>query len=300
MKPTIKTNLVIKFLAFNLILFSTVNLALAQQRPLQNIRRVTVTNQYVLEKGNKTDKFWAVYQEMYDSLGRLHTEINSDFSDHYPHNFIWNTFKGKQVIKKEFFENEKLHLLKEYTYNKDSLISMEIIRLVKPGDTSVYLTLTYKYNQLNKPILIEAKTPNAKIAYTSKSTYDFKGTELTRKVKALNGFIPFDSIITMNCKPSYDSIGRLIGNQLTIVKADKRLTASHYGYKYDKKGNIIETAIRDEKGKLIYREERIYEAGRNRLQQIKQYDSSNNLVKWLAKRYEIYRTNDLRIREIDY
>lgn len=300
MRPTIKTNLGIKFLAFNLILFSTVNLALAQQRPQQNIRRITVTNQYVLENGNKTSKFWAVYQEMYDSLGRLHTEINSDFPDHFPHNFIWNTFNGKQVVKKEFFENEKLHLVKEYTYNKDSLISKEIISLIKPSDTTVYLTLTYKYNQLNKPIQIEAKTLNAKIAYTSKSTYDLKGTELTRKVKVLNGFVPFDSIITLNCKPSYDSIGRLIGNQLSIVKAGKRLVTSQLSYKYDKKSNIVETATRNEKGKLIHREERVYEAGRNRLQQIKQYDSNNNLIKWLEKRYEIYRTNDLLIREIDY
>jgi hypothetical protein len=276
------------------------NIAIAQKRLPQNIRRITVTNQYVFENGNKTNKFWAVYQEMFDSTGRLHTEIDLNFPDHYPHNFIWHSYKGQQRIKTEIFENEKLRLVKEFFYNRDSLIAQEIVKSVKPGDTSLYLTLKYKYNKSKKPVQIDAKLATGKTAYSSKSTYDLNGTEITRNVKVSKGYYPEDSILKMSCKPKYDSIGRLIQNRITITKSDKKHSAKLLSYSYDKKNNITGITFQDSKGNLISREERVFQENRNRLQQIKYYDSNNNLIKWLAKRYEIYRTNDLRFMEIEY
>lgn len=300
MKSNIKTTINLRLLASTILIITMFNLSLAQQRPQQNIRRITVTNKYVLENGKKTSKFWAVYQEMFDSLGRLHTEVDWDFTDHNPHGYIWHTYVGKQRIKTAIFKDEKLQTIKEYVYNRDSLVSQEVIKKVKPGDTSVYLSLTYKYNQFKKPIQIDAKAPNSKTVYTTKSTYDLKGTELTRKVKVKTGYIPIDSIISLISKPSYDSIGRLIKNPVTIVYVDNSKIFKDYNYTYDKKNNITGISILNDKGKLVSREERIYDPNRNRLQQIKYYDSNNNLIKWLAKRYEIYRTSDTRIGEIDY
>ncbi len=284
-------------LLFTLIVCS---IAKAQQRSPQNIRRITVTSQYLLEKGDKTDKYWTIYQEIYDSLGRLHTEIEYDFKDHYPHNYKWHTFKGKQLVKTDIFENEKLKMVKSYTYTKDSLVSQEAIKFVKPGDTSLYITLLYNYDRLRKPISIEAKGIDGKNAYKTKSVYDNYGTELSRAVSIKKGYSPLDSIIKLSSKPRYDSIGRLVENIVSIVKTNGAKTTISTKYKYDAKNNIIEVSHFDKKGKQISREERIYQPSRNRLIYLKYYSSENEIIKWLEKRYEIYRTNNRRAKEIDY
>lgn len=295
-----KSNLFKSIIVMLFVLVVT-SVTFAQTRPPQNIRRVTVTNQYVLENGQKTNKIWAVYQEIYDSLGRLHTEIAYDINDHYPHNYKWHTYAGMQKIKTEVYENEKLKAIKEYKYSQDSLLLREIIRVVKPGDTSLYLTLNFKYNPQRKPVQIEAKTPIGKIAYTTMFTYDSKGTELSRRVKVKSEITPFDSILIMNCKPHYDSVGRLISNLINVTKCNKKREILDIKYTHDKNNNTTGISIRNEKGKLISREERIFqEDKRKRIQQIKYYDSNDNLIKWLAMRYEIYRTADLRLREIEY
>ena len=300
MKPKTDHSYCFKFLALSLLTLATSSLAIAQTRPPQNIRRVTVTSQYVFENGKKTDKFWAIYQEIYDSLGRLHTEIEWDFTDHYPHNYIWHTFMGMQKVKSEIFKNEKLQMIKEFTYNRDSLISQEIIKMVKPGDTSTYMLLSYSYNQLRNPILIEAKTKEGKSAYKIKSTYDAKGTEVKRSVKVKSNIFPLDSIVKLTSNPLYDSLGRLSKNIVSIIRVDKTATIKDFRYSYDSKNNITGIAILDSKGKQISREERIFQPSRNRLVMIKRYDSSDKLIIWLEKRFEIYRNKDRRQREIDY
>ncbi|HPX04356.1 MAG TPA: hypothetical protein PLC17_00350, partial [Tenuifilaceae bacterium] len=55
------------------------------QREPQDVRRVIVTSSYVIENGQRTSKFFATKQEIYDSLGRMHTEIFYN-NDHYPQN----------------------------------------------------------------------------------------------------------------------------------------------------------------------------------------------------------------------
>lgn len=272
----------------------------AQQRPPQNIRRITVTSQYLLENGNKTDKYWTVYQEIYDSIGRLHTEIEYDFKDHYPHNYNWHTFNGKQLIKSDFFENEKLKIVKNYSYTRDSLVDQEIIKFVKSGDTSLYIKLSYKYNKLRQPIGVEATGINEKNAYKSKSVYDSNGNEISRSVSIKKGYSPLDSIIKLSCEPSYDSIGRLVENKVSSVKTNGIKTNISIKYKYDKENNIIEISHFNKNGKQISREERIFQPSRNRLIYIKYYNSEDHLIKWLEKRYEIYRTENRRAREIDY
>jgi len=272
----------------------------SQKRPPQDVRRVTVTNQYVLENGKKTGMFYSAYQEIYDSLGRLHTLIEYDKNDHYPHNYTWYSFDGKLIKRSERFENEKLRLVQDFTYNTSNLINQEIIKFVKSGDTTVYAILKYVYNQFNKPIQIEAKGANGKIAFKSKSTYDSKGTELTRLVNIKKGYSPLDSIIELACKPKYDSIGRLTENLISVTKVNKSKITQTIKYSYDKKNNIIGITYLDKNGKQINREERLFQESRNRLMILKYYDSDDNLVMWLEKRYEIYRTKDRRTHEIDY
>jgi len=301
MNSKINTSRSFKYTALLLLAISISNFAIAQKRVPQNVRWVTITSQNVLDNGTRTDKSWVLYQEIYDSLRRLHTEVDWDFADHQMHKYVWHTFNGKQRVKTEIFENQKLQVIKEFRYNKDSLISQEIIKSVKPGDTSLYLTLKYSYNQQKKPIKIDARTENDKRAYTSMSKYDMWGTELNRKVRVKVGYAPPDSTLTMTSKPLYDSIGRLVRNLSTIVMVDKKKSVRDIKYTYDKNNNIVGISIRDEKGKLIGREERIFlKDRRNRLLEIKYYDTNDKLVRWLTYRYEIYHTSDRLNREIDY
>lgn len=284
-----------------LLVFSLLLLCLnsfSQRLPL-DVRRVIVTNKYVLKDGKNTNVFFPIYQEIFDSLGRLHTEIDFDFPDRYPHNYKWHTFKGKQIVKTEVFENEKLKFVKSFTYTQDSLISTEIDRSIGINDT-VILTLSYKYNTQKKPILIEAKTIQNKIAYTVKSKYDSNGSEISRSVKMVKGYCPFDSILKLTNKPKYDSLNRLISNVVSIEKMNKKKGIRSIQYSYDNKNNLIQMRQLDKNGKQISREERIYQEKRNRLMSIKYYNASDSLVMWLAKRYEIYKTKNRTEQVIDY
>jgi len=276
------------------------NQVLAQNRPPQNIRRIIVTNQYVFENGQKTSKFWAIYQEMFDSLGRLHTEIEFDFIDHNPHNYIWHTFNGKLKVKTESFKNEKLQTIEEFAYNKDSLLVKRVVKKVNPNDTSIFFTLIYKYDSKRNPIEVSAKTVDGKTAFVSKSTYDVKGKELTRKVSVKKNLFPQDSILKLASIPVYDSIGRLVSERLTINRVDKPTAQKSFKYTYDASNNQIGLVELDEHGKQVRREERAYQQNKHRLSQVKYFDANDVLVKVIAKRYEIYSTNDQKVRELEY
>ena len=272
----------------------------SQNRPPQDIRKVTVTLRYVLENGKKTENYWAVYQEIYDSLGRLHTEIEYDFNDHYPHNYTWHYFAEKQKVKTDFFRNEKLAEIHTYSYNADSLLIKNTIQRVTARDTSVYLVISFKYNDMKKPVLTEALTGKGKLAYRSSSKFDLSGTEISRKVKVKAGFSPLDSLTRIIRIPFYDSLNRLVSEKITITDLFKNKTTTVITYSYNKKGDLSEIIRKDINGNLISREERLYQELRNRLGQIKYYDQNNVLVKHLVKRYEIYKTKDRRERIIDY
>ncbi|RPH32368.1 MAG: hypothetical protein EHM93_09400 [Bacteroidales bacterium] len=272
----------------------------AQNRTPQDIRRVTVTFQYAVEKGKRTDMVYPIYQEIFDSLGRCHTEIEWSLTDHYPHNYYWNSFKGKQKVISEFYLNEKLNTIEEFTYNKDSLLAMRVVKKVSPTDTTISLTFIYKYDSNRNPIEISAKSRDGKTAYVSKSTFNIKGKELTRKVKIKKNFSPQDSIVNLVSVPVYDSIGRLAREQLTIKKFDKTTVIRTINYSYDRNNNQIGVLVLNEKGKQVSREVREYQYSRNRLSLINHYDSNDVLVKFNTKRYEIYRTKDRKVREIEY
>ena len=271
----------------------------SQKRPLQTIRRVTVTNQYVFENGKQTNKYVAVYQEIYDSLDRLHTEIEYGIKDFYPHNYIWHTFNGTQKVKTEYYKNEKLESIEEFSYNTDNLISKKVVKKVSPGDTSILYIISYKYESKKNKIEENATTTEGKLAYSSKSTYNDKGKELTRKVRVKKNLFPQDSILKLVDTPVYDSVGRLIAEKISFNKVNKVNIQKNFKYSYDKKNNQVGLLELDLNGKQIRREERFYNFSRNRLSSIKYFNSDDVLVNMIAKRYEIYHTNDRRVREID-
>lgn len=300
MKSNTNSLLYIKLLVALFCLFATSNLVIAQTRPPQNIRRVTVTTQYVVIDGKYKSDSYAINQEIFDSLGRCHTEVDYGFIDHYPHNYRWHTFNGKQRVKTEVFRDEKLQAIEEFTYNADSLLIKKVIKRITPSDTSILYTLNYKYDSNLNPIEITAKTLKGKTAYVSKSTYNNKGKELTRKVKIKRSDYPQDSILKILSVPIYDSIGRLVSDRITITMANKTTSQKNFMYSYDKNNNQISLLEVDANGKQIQREEREYKQSRGLLSLIRYYNSNDILVKMIGKRYEIYRTNNRRVREIDY
>lgn len=299
MKTKINTSFSIKLLVTLLLTSTCVIFVSAQQRPQQNVRRVTVTSRYVFVNGKKTDKYQPIYQEMFDSLGRLHTEIEYDFIDQYPHRYILHSYKGKQRIKTETFKDNKLLTVESFTYDNDSYLIQKTLKKVNQSDTAIYI-LNYKYDFNKKPVEITAKTADGSVAYVSKSTFDNKGKELTRKVKVKKNFYPQDSILKLTCIPSYDSLGRLISERLTIDKVGKTNVIRGFKYSYDKENNQVLVVELDANGKQIHREEKGFQPRKNRISWIKYFDANDILVKMTGTRYDFYPTNDTRIRETDY
>lgn len=300
MNRYLKTSSRFKYVLSFLFIFIFSHIAIAQNRPPLDIRRVTVTNRFEIKDGKNAGQAWPVYQEIYDSLGRRHSEIEFKFQSSYPYKFRWHTFIGQSIVKSEIFEYEKLLMIKEFTYNSDNLVLQETIKMVKPADTSIYMIINYQYDKQNKPVLIEAKTKQGKKAYRLKSTFDSKGNEVSRVVDVKLGYFPLDSIIKLTSKPIYDSIGRLKSNLVSTTRVGNKTTIYSYNYQYDKRNNVIGITILNNQGSQISREQRFYEESRNRIAQYKFFDSNDMLTVFLGLRYEIYRTKGHKIRELDY
>lgn len=299
MELNLKTKLFCKYLALLLVSVTIHNSALAQKRPQQNIKRVTVTNRYVFENGKKTDEYWPVYQEMFDSLGRLHTEIEYDFADHYPHNYILHSFEGKQMVNSETYKDGNLQTIETITYSRDNLIAQKVYKKINQSDTSIVYILNFKYNIKRNPIEVSAKTAERKTAYVSKSTFDDKGKELTRNVRVSRNYYPQDSVLKLICVPVYDSLGRVISEHLTINKVGGYTLHKSFKYSYDKSNNQIGIIELDKNGKQIHREEKGYKPNR-KISWVKYFDANDVLIRMIGIRYDIYPTNDTRFKEIEY
>ena len=267
------------------------------QREPQNVYRVTVKSRYVLENGQRTKDYFAIGQHIFDSLGRLHTEIDYDWETHYPNNYRWHYFSGKTKTKTDFFEKEKLARIEEYKVNEKGNVKEVSVKTVTPADTSFALKVEYSYNPdgtIQKAVGYNSK---GKKGFTCKYMYDARGTEINRKVKGKKA-IPLDSILFLARVPLYDSAGRVAEETLTVEKVGKGKTTIKQKFLYDLNGNITHFQKFDGNGNLVLRKEYTYRKD-NRIQQMKKFDSNDSLIDWLAWRYEIYKTNDRRQRVLE-
>ena len=73
-----------KLIITTLCLVVICNFAFAQKRLPQNVRRVIVTVEYPVIDGRYKMNESVVKQEIFDSLGRCHSEIDWSPVDHYP------------------------------------------------------------------------------------------------------------------------------------------------------------------------------------------------------------------------
>ncbi len=283
---------------FILLMLLTPNLLFAQNRPLQDIRRVIVTSQYEIKDGKRTGVSMAVKQEIKDSLDRVHTILNRDYTTQRITSHTWHTFNGKQIVRTDEFANERLKYYKLFTYTSDSLIDTETIYMVNSVDTAFYVKLQYKYKN-RKPVQVNAVDSKGKSAYSSKSVFDINGTEISRKVKVKKAFAPLDSIIERTISPLYDSTGRVLSETIKIKFVDGKAQIQKFNYGYNKLGLLTSIEELDEKGSLMYK--KTLEYNEKRIPKfISIYNASNVLVGYYAKRYELYPTRDRRNQVIEY
>lgn len=274
------------------------NSLFAQNRPLQDIRRVIVTSKYEIKDGKRTGVSMAVRQEIKDSMDRVHTILIRDYTTQRITSHTWHTFIGKQVVRTDEFVNEKLMYYKLFTYTSDSLIDTETIYMVSPNDTALYVKLKYKYKN-RKPVQVNAVDSKGKSAYSTKSVFDINGTEITRKVKVKKTFAPIDSVIERAVSPVYDSVGRISSETIKVKLVGGKGVTQKFNYGYNKLGLLTNIEEFDEKGNLMYKKTLEYN-DKKMLKFISVYNANNGLIEYYAKRYELYPTRDRRNQIIEY
>lgn len=280
-----------------IVLFS--NYLLAQNRPPQDVRRVIVTVKYEIKNGRRTNNSMVVKQEIKDSLDRIHTILNRDYTTQQVVSHTLHTFNGKQIVRTDEFVNEKLKYYKLFTYNADSTIATESIYMVNPTDTALYIKLTYKYNNFRKPIQINATDLKGKKAFQAKSVYDAKGTEVKRTVKVKKNYVPLDSVISLVNVPVYDSVGRISAEVFTCKYSNGKTVTESLRYGYDKVGLLSSIETLDAAGKTITKKTLEYN-NKGMLKIISVFNGNNVLIENFAKRYELYPTRDRRNQIIEY
>ncbi|BDX37509.1 hypothetical protein CYCD_08640 [Tenuifilaceae bacterium CYCD] len=286
------------FILFLAIVLSS-NYLLAQNRPPQDVRRVIVTSKYEIKNGQRTSKSMAVKQEIKDSLDRVHTILNRDYTTQQVISHTWHTFNGKQIVRTDEFANEKLKYYKLFTYNADSTIATESIYMVNPTDTALYIKLTYKYNNFRKPIQINATDLKGKKAFQTKSVYNAKGTEVKRTVKLKKNYVPLDSVISLVNVPVYDSVGRISAEVITRKFSNGKTLTESFRYGYDKAGLLSSVETLDGTGKTLTKKTLEYN-NKGMLKFISVFDANNTLTEYYANRYELYPTRDRRNQIIEY
>ena len=264
-----------------------------------NVYRVTVTSRYVIENGERTNQFNAVNQEIYDSLGRLHTDIDFDWETRYPNNYRWHFYDSMLLVRTEHYIDENLDRRVVYEYNRDTLVSVELHYRQQGEDILLVKVVNYSYNKQGLPERTGALNSSGRRLFRVRSSFDEAGTEIRRRVSGRRGE-PEDGIRRMDREAEYDSLGLLVYEKVQLRMSDRSRKEYTRRYQYDGRGNLIEKLEMDQNGDQVRRIEYGWQQNRNRLAQIRYYDGEGNLEKFLAKRYEIYRTTDRRQRVIDY
>lgn len=273
--------------------------ALSQGVRPGNVYRVTVTSRYVLEDGELTSQFYAINQEIYDSLGRLHTEVDYDWETHYPNNYRWHFFDSLLLVRTEHYINEQLDRRVVFKYDEDSLVTEEVHYRLSGSDTLLNKRLIYFYDRNGRVVRTDALNSGGRRLYRARYSYDHRGTETRRRVRGRRGDHE-DNIARLDRESEYDSLEMLASETVRLRMSDRSRDQYTRKYRYDEQQNIIGLIELDDKGNQVMRIEYAWQPQRNRLQRIIYFDEKDNIEKYIAKRYEIYRTSDRRQRVIDY
>lgn len=290
----IRRNIVLGFFA---LLLNQANPLMAQMELPQNIYRVTVNSRYVIENHSRTSKFYAIGQLISDSLGRLHREIDYDWETHIPKHYRWNYFNGLQKVRTEFYMDEELQAIKDWSYNSDSSLNSISLFTTQWGDTLLSVKEVYAYNP--NGTLKEARGYNArgKRRYKTKYKFDEQGNEVYRKIRGKK-LLPPDSITFLQKSIEYDSLNRISTKTIHKTVAHKKEVTRTYAYTYNEKGLVTQKVTMDSHGTVMSREKYTYRRD-DRIHLMEVLDGNDNLVDYQAWRYEIYKTADRRHRVLE-
>ncbi len=272
-------------------------LLFGQAREPQNIYRNKVLSRYVVENGVRTAKFFAIAQEISDSLGRLHTEIFYDWETRYPNNYRWHYFDGLTKYKTDFFENEKLAKIEEYKWLANGKLEQLTVKRVKDDVQELIVREVYTYNPNGTIKQATGFGKDGKQGYKATYTFDANGTEILRKVKGKK-LTPADSIMFLQRTPKYNEKGWIIEETIVVDKVGKGRSTTRNTYTYDDNKNVTEHYSYDGSGRLLFRKQFQYLKD-NRLKMINIYNDKNVIVDCLSWRYEIYKSEDRRHRILE-
>ena len=263
----------------------------------QNIYRVTVNSRYVIEKNQRTSTFFAIRQQISDSLGRLHREIDYDWETHAPNTYRWHYFNGLQKVKTDFFAQAQLRHIEEYAFDAEQNLVSITLHTVTPGDTVLTVKEVYTLNPNGQAIKASGYDAKGKRRYKTSYKYDAQGNEIYRKVKGKR-LLPPDSITFMQREIEYDSLNRIVSDRVSKTVAGKPQPTKTCLYSYNDKGLVAQKVIMDSAGAVLQKEVYAYQSSQ-RIQRKEVFDAQGNLIDYQAWRYEIYKTPDRRHRTLE-
>ncbi len=284
------------FLAM-LTLFFLAQLKVVGQVKPQNIYRVSVSSWYKVDDGKRTTSYFTLSQHISDSLGRLHTEVFWDRKTQNPLDIRWHFFTGKVKMKTFFLNNSGVYRIEEYGYSSTGNINRISFKSVANGDTLLLQNHILKFEPTGKLIKTEVFDSRGKRGYVASHKFDANTVEIERKVKGKK-LVPIDSILSLHRLPQYDSLNRMVGEDVRIVKHGNRRENYIKKYRYDNKDRLIEVALMGENGLVQERKEYTYRND-GRLWQVQIYNANGELIDFVAWRYELYKTNDRRERILE-
>jgi hypothetical protein len=248
----------------------------------QNVYRVVITSQYVLEDGERTGEFFSINQKISDSLGRRHTEIDFNPETRYPGNYRWHYFDNMLKVRTDFFINEKINRRIVYQYNTIGLVSSEMHYGFENNEPVLVRVVEFSYNLSGLPEKAEVFGPSGKRLYRVISSYDRNGSEIRRRVKGRRE-VPDDNIMRLDREPEYDITGMLVSETLRLRMSDRTSSGYTRKYQYDERGNITGKLELDDVGKQVLRTEYVWQQNRDRLTRVIHYDGNDRLERYIAK-----------------
>lgn len=284
------------FLAI-LSLFFVAQIKVVGQVKPQNIYRVSVSSWYKVDDGKRTTSYFTLSQHISDSLGRLHTEVFWDRKTQNPLDIRWHFFTGKVKMKTFFLNNSGVYRIEEYGYSGTGNINRISFKSVANGDTLLLQNHILKFEPTGKLIKTEVFDSRGKRGYVASHKFDANNVEIERKVKGKK-LVPIDSILSLHRLPQYDSLNRMVGEDVRIIKHGNRRENYIKKYRYDYKDRLIEVALMGENGLVRERKEYTYRND-GRLWQEQIYNTNGELIDFVAWRYELYKTNDRRERILE-
>lgn len=270
---------------------------LAGQVKPQNVYRVSVSSWYKIEDGKRTPSYFTLSQHIYDSLGRLHTEVFWDRETQKPTEIRWHFFSDKAKMKTFFLNEKAVYRIEEYIYDNLNRVNRVTYKNVINSDTLVQQVQVRKFDAAGKLTKTEIYDPKGKRGCVVSHRFDGNNTETERRVKGKK-IVPADSVLLLSRNVSYDSLNRIVREDVKITKHGNRHENYSRTYRYNPGGNLAEELVYGGSNDLKLRKEYTYRND-GRLWQVHHYNAQGELVEFIAWRYELYKTNNRRERILE-